>query len=56
MSDCDRPIKDPAEREGEANEADWRAVEAGLAEIERGEIITLTELQRELEERRPDAS
>ena len=32
------------------------ALEAGLAEIERGETITLSELRRELAERRPTAS
>ncbi|HVZ35463.1 MAG TPA: type II toxin-antitoxin system Phd/YefM family antitoxin, partial [Polyangiaceae bacterium] len=29
------------------------ALEAGLAEIERGETVTLTELRKELAERRP---
>jgi hypothetical protein len=32
------------------------ALEAGLAEIERGETITLAELRKELAERRPTAS
>jgi len=32
------------------------ALEAGLAEIERGETITLAELRNELAERRPTAS
>lgn len=32
------------------------ALEAGLAEIERGETIALSELRRELAERRPNAS
>jgi antitoxin YefM len=31
------------------------ALEAGLAEIERGEIVTLSELRTELAERRPSA-
>jgi antitoxin YefM len=31
------------------------ALEAGLAEIERGEIVTLSELRTELAERRPTA-
>jgi predicted transcriptional regulator len=31
------------------------AVEAGLAEIERGETVTLAELRAELAERRPSA-
>jgi antitoxin YefM len=32
------------------------ALEAGLAEIERGEVVTLSELRTELAERRPSAS
>jgi prevent-host-death family protein len=32
------------------------ALEAGLAEIERGETLTLAELKQELAERRPPAS
>jgi len=32
------------------------ALEAGLAEIERGETVTLAELRSELAERRPNAS
>jgi prevent-host-death family protein len=31
------------------------ALEAGLAEIERGEVVTLSELRTELAERRPSA-
>jgi predicted transcriptional regulator len=38
--------------EEEASDLDMRAVKAGLAEIERGEFITLPELRQELEERR----
>jgi len=43
------------EAEEEATDLDRQAVVAGLAEIERGEVITLAELRRELEERRPSA-
>lgn len=32
------------------------ALEAGVAEIERGEIVTLSDLRTELAERRPTAS
>ncbi|HEY3552772.1 MAG TPA: hypothetical protein VGK66_03710 [Solirubrobacterales bacterium] len=41
-----------AEVEEEFSDLDRQAVEAGLAELERGEVITLAELRQELEEGR----
>jgi hypothetical protein len=54
-----RPKSPPeiyAEAGEELSELDRQAVEAGLAEIERSEILTLAELRRELEEHRPNTN
>jgi hypothetical protein len=55
--DRGRPTSRVGPRENEElTERDKRVVEARLAEIDRGEFVSLPELQRELEERRRKVS
>lgn len=51
MHERELPTKGPGATEEEVTDLDMQAVEAGLVEIERGEVITLAELRQELEER-----